>query len=112
MPEEIDPIPEYAPGEGYEPSPPPAAGLVLPGVQPAPRESDVSLSPKQFKAIPSAMIHDPEDKVGARCFDPGPEVKAEGKMVGLPCIRKRGHNPPHRSFQGEHPESRVFYEWT
>lgn len=111
MSDDDEEVPEYAPGEGYEPSPPPrfegnfSSGLVIPG-------GPVELTSKQFKTIVTPMIHDPEDTVGARCFDPGPEVKAEGKMVGLPCVRKRGHKPPHRSFAGEHPESRVFYEWT
>jgi hypothetical protein len=104
MPEDIDPIPEYAPGEGYAPARPKDP-------EPAPSGGKVTLSPRQFKAIHSPMISDPEDTVGARCFDHGPEVKAEGKMVGLPCVRKRGHSGAHRSFQGEHPESRVFYEW-
>lgn len=102
--EELEPEALYRPGEGYEPARSPVD-------EPPPSGGKVTLSPKQFRAIQTPMIHDPEDRVGARCFDPGPEVKAEGKMVGLPCVRRRGHSGEHRSFAGEHPESRVFYEW-
>jgi hypothetical protein len=96
---------EFAPGTDYEPDPPTEAPEEVPA------GGKVNLSPKQFRMIQAPMISDPEDSTGARCFDAGPEVKAEGKIVGLPCIRKRGHSGVHRSMQGEHPESRVFHEW-
>jgi hypothetical protein len=101
--------------ESYHPDP----KVPQPELEPAelvpPTQEALVLQPNQFRTIQSPMISDPDDTTGARCFAPGPNVQAEGKTVNLPCIRRRGHvergEKAHRSMAGEHPESRVFYEW-
>lgn len=104
MPDEE--IPEFLPGEGYEPARPPVP------------ESPPAATPGRLPTaiITAPMIHDPDDQTGARCGDPGPNVKAEGKMVNLPCVRRRGHQErgeaDHRCFSGQDPLTRVWYQWT
>lgn len=102
----MEDTPVFAPGEGYEPKAPKP-------VEP-PIVTAVDVVPIAIHQTP--LMSDPDDAVGARCHAPGPKIMAEGRLVELPCIRRRGHidrgQPYHRAFQGEKPEHRVFYEWT
>lgn len=108
MPEDIEPVPVFAPGEGYEPARP-SVPNPEPRVPPKPGFVPTAI-------YSTAVVHDPDDKVGARCHEPGPTVPAEGKEVVLVCVRRRSHEkrgePTHRCFAGVNPLQRVWYEWT
>lgn len=105
MADDIEPVPEFAPGEGYEPKP----GRPQPEL-PAPR---VEVVPTAIFQAP--MVNDPDDRVGARCHAHGPIIVAEGKPTELPCVRRRDHvergQGEHRAFAGVDPAQRVWYEW-